>query len=509
VDFERLKKLTTALRQMQAGTLDQDLREPQSRGLVDDIEEKALVNFTTRWIGLIMTATLLSGGVAAQDFALPDPDGLDLPDNSILGPSYDDDAPMGSVESIPPSPTTMPRSAPTGMNGPDAMGPSRLVGETQMLSAPYDEGLPHEGVQPVGDPWQEWGPDAHPYSDWHGEPAIPESSGTWLNRGVWHLEAEAVAYYRIWNRHDIIIAAQDQNVESPAFFPALLQSNRVLWLTKSHPGNDVAVRTTLGRFLFRDENNRDHVGEFTVFGGGDWVQDNTITSSVPNGLFTPYHVAGSQNRDFDLSSAQRFMYSSRYNSFEANYRVKQRLGRDQMVMDPNGQWRRAANSGWHRDFLAGLRYFEFNELVDWRAEDIVTTGTDGRYIVTTRNDLFGAQVGGGIAYETGRWDVGVRSKIGLFLNDADAHSQLTFTDGLENFNRSTTEQELSFLTEVNLIGRWHLTPGFSLRAGLDLLFFESVAMAPHQINFLPVYSQITATGDPVYMGGSLGFECYW
>jgi hypothetical protein len=348
---------------------------------------------------------------------------------------------------------------------------------------------------------------------WDGEPAIPESSGTWLDRGVWFAEADAVALYRVWNRRAILYAAEDQNVEFQFFdYPPIsgrMQSNRILELSNSHPGKDVGVRTTLGRFLFRDEHNRDHVAEFTLFGAGDYVNDLAISSATDHNLFTPFTVAGSQNRDFDLSNFQRFIYTSRFNSFELNYHVKRRLGRDQMIMDPNGCWRRVANNGMQRDFLAGLRFLELIEHVDWTAEDIITDGVNGTYIVDTRNSLFGFQLGEGISYETGRWSIGTNAKVGLFINDADARSQLFFTSGGDNFDRFATEDELSFLAEWHATGRWHVTPNFSLRCGLDLLYFESVALAPHQINFLPVYNQITTSGDPVYMGGSLGFECYW
>lgn len=496
---------------MQGCSLDRGPRNSQSRGLVD-FEEIALVNFVTRSIGLIITATLFASGVAAQDFSLPDPDGLELPNESILGPGFDS-GPMDRIDSLPiPDARPMPAPGTDSTHYSDEMAPSRLVGPPQVMSGPYEpyeDDSSNTGFQPDGNPWQHWGPDDQPYLGWDGKPAVPESSGTWLDRGVWFGEVDAVVLTRVWKKSDVLYAAQDPNVTSPIFNPSLLQTNRVMWLKNSHPGKDVAVRATLGRFLMRDDHNRDHVIEFTAFGGGDWIQDISISATDGQFLFTPFDVAGSQNRDFSGSNFQRMIYTSRFNSFEANYHVKRRLGRDQMIMDPNGCWRRVANNGWKRDYLAGLRFFELIEHIDWTAENIIDTGTDGRYIVNTRNSLFGTQVGGGIGYETGRWNLGIHTKLGLYINDADARSQLYFSDDEENFDRFTTEDELSFLTEVNVRGRWYATPNTAIRASLDLLYLESVALAPDQINFLPVYSQITSTGDPVYLGGSLGFECYW
>jgi hypothetical protein len=65
------------------------------------------------------------------------------------------------------------------------------------------------------------------------------------------------------------------------------------------------------------------------------------------------------------------------------------------------------------------------------------------------------------------------------------------------------------MDQTQLIGRWHLTPGFSLRAGLQLLFVSSQAVAPEQANFISTYSRLNTRNDPYYMGGSLGFEGYW
>ena len=47
------------------------------------------MNFVTRCIGLSITATLLASSVAAQEFSLPDPDGVyTLWDNSNIIESY-------------------------------------------------------------------------------------------------------------------------------------------------------------------------------------------------------------------------------------------------------------------------------------------------------------------------------------------------------------------------------------------------------------------------------------
>jgi Putative beta barrel porin-7 (BBP7) len=458
----------------------------------------------TRYIGLTMVAmmsALLMGSVAAEDLPLPDPDGYMLPGESMLPESEEGMLPRRGTaandfaESHEPSLLTQP--------------PQRM--HEQLSSELYTEGPVMDGSYPIDPHASNYEVNPAGYIPGDGQPAPIESSGTWLNRGIWYVETDVVVLHRIWQRNDVLLAAEDPNVNSPNFFPSgiPLNTNRAMYLQAAHPGEDAGVRATLGRFLFRDSHNRDHTLEFTAYSAGDWVGDHLLTSAAPNGLFVPFAVDGG-NIDFDGSSLQRAIYSSRFNSFEMNYRMKKRLGRDQMVMDPNGYWRREASNGFNRNYLMGLRYLQMRETLDWTAEDILVNGADGRYLIHTGNDLIGFQMGEGIEYESGRWTVGISGKMALMVNDADSHSQLDFTASDTNdFNRRNTEDELSWLGEAHVLARYHVTPACSLRAGLDFLVLDSLALAPRQINFINGWSKVETGGNPYYLGGSLGFECYW
>lgn len=480
--------------------------ERHAAGKAENAEEIALVeNFATRWIGLLLLTTLLAGSVAAEDLPLPDPDGLDLPHDSLLY-SY-----PGDEEPLPSS-----RENSVRMHG---EAPSRLVAPPGIIDEPGPSGPqisePYLDGSYPGDPEQYEGYEldsaGHNYP-WDSQPAPIESSGTWIDRGVWYAEADAVALYRIWWRADVFVGAEDPNVNIPNSFPAAglgLNTNRTLYIPGAHPGGDAGVRTTLGRFLFRDDQNRDHSAEFTAWSAGDWVSDGTMSSANPNGLFVTFNLDGG-NRDFDGSSFQRVIYTSRLNSFELNYRMKRRLGRDRMVMDPNGHWRREASNGFTRNFLAGFRYVEVRETLDWTAQDIIVNGSNGRYLIHTGNELFGFQMGDGIEYQTGRWSVGLSGKLGLFWNHTTAHQQLDFTaDDNQDFERRATEAELSFIGDARALVRYHLTPASSLRVGLEFMTLDSLALAPRQISFDSGTSKIETGGQPYYLGGSLGFDFYW
>jgi hypothetical protein len=265
----------------------------------------------------------------------------------------------------------------------------------------------------------------------------------------------------------------------------------------------------LGHFLFRDSKNRDHTVEFTAFGGGDWHQHRQISSVTPNGLFVPFVIDGG-NRSFDNSTRQTIDYSSHYSSFEGNYRVRQRMDRDRLIMDANGHWHRAANAGFVRDYLVGLRIVEARDFLDWRAEDILNVGDDGTYWIFTDNDMFGFQMGYGMTFETARWSLGVQAKGGVYVNDALGRTVLDFTvDDTGDADLRLRENELAFLGEAKVIARWHLTPSFSLRASYELMYLTSQALAPNQATFITDFSYLNTSQDPFYHGASFGVEGYW
>ncbi|MCO6043353.1 BBP7 family outer membrane beta-barrel protein [Aeoliella sp. ICT_H6.2] len=333
---------------------------------------------------------------------------------------------------------------------------------------------------------------------WGCQPALTASSGTWLRRGWWYTEIEAVVLNRMWKRDDMTLG-QDSG------------STRKLLLKRSDPGAAGNVRLTLGRFLFRDVENRDHTIEFTAFGGGESTQDDTLTSSTDGQtLFVPTGISDF-NPAFDGAESMVVDYDSRFNSFEVNYRVKERLRRDRMMLTPGGEWVRTTNEGLTKQFLFGLRYFDLVDTLDWSATNISTfANEDGNYHVVTNNDMFGVQLGCSLLYERDRWNVELMGKGGPYINDVKAKSRFTITNDEDSSysvnNRDTT---LSFIGEMQLVGRYHLRPNISLKAGWQMMYVSAVAIAPDQLNFSPDEGRFPYTGDPFYNGGIFGLECYW
>ncbi|MCH7750617.1 MAG: BBP7 family outer membrane beta-barrel protein [Planctomycetes bacterium] len=362
------------------------------------------------------------------------------------------------------------------------------------------------------------------------EPVL-ESTGTWIRRGFWYAEVDAVIFKRDFNLDPIALIGQPVGISigpPPLFIQSVVQNQMVIDGNKS--ATEAVPRFTLGRFLFRDHHNRDHVGELTIYGGGEWTRQSQLDANPNNNLandprffsrtlIVPVEVDAG-NISFDGATSSQFRYDSRFNSFELNYHVKERMGRDHMEMEPSGHWVRRAGPSVSRSLLAGIRFFDLNEDLAWGASGIdidnnpATPAEVGDVRIHTDNDMIGTQLGFTWFYETARWSGGIRAKSGMYLNiiDVRINSVIPTPTNPVVTNSALEADEMSFIVETALIGKWHLRPNFSLRAGLDLLFVTSTALVPGQLtgSFLPSGpTSVVSNTDSVYLGGSIGFEGYW
>ena len=72
---------------------------------------------------------------------------------------------------------------------------------------------------------------------------------------------------------------------------------------------------------------------------------------------------------------------------------------------------------------------------------------------------------------------------------------LTASD-TDDFDRRATQAEISWIGEAEVLGRYHITPNCSLRAGLEFMVIDSLALAPRQINFINESNWIETGGNP-------------
>ena len=171
------------------------------------------------------------------------------------------------------------------------MPESVLEGDEQIDGDYTDEGSSseHYVTTPYVDSWEsgEYSEQFEPYvtDDYQmfqcNDPVL-ESTGTWIRRGFWYAEVDAVIFNHKFNRDGNPIIGQPVGNTS-----SVIQRNRYresVTGRRYQAGAEGVPRFTLGHFLFRDHKNRDHVGEFTVFGGGEWTQQARLDANPNNEL---------------------------------------------------------------------------------------------------------------------------------------------------------------------------------------------------------------------------------
>lgn len=361
------------------------------------------------------------------------------------------------------------------------------------------------------------------YQMFDSRPALLESTGTWLRRGHWFAEVDMVVFNRQIGRGGFGLMNQTVGMGVDSVGRTVLRNNFLL-IGGNGSGVEGMPRIKLGRFLFRDIHNRDHTAEFTIYGGGQWSQQSSLRAVTGTSQLATLEdkafpetlqVPGSLDRgnpSFDGATSSQYSYESQFNSFELNYHVKRRMQNDRMAMRPDGEWVRVATPTRTRSLIAGVRYFGMTDNLAWDAFEVPgpTSTATGNYRVRTDNKMFGFQLGFTQAHETSRWSIEFLAKAGGYVNRVDVDSTFSGTTTLTSGKTHLRGDTLAFLSEVQFLGKWHLRPNFSLRAGIELLYVDALALAPNQIDFLPGGStKMVNSNNNLYLGLSTGFEGYW
>ncbi|HEY6564352.1 MAG TPA: BBP7 family outer membrane beta-barrel protein, partial [Pirellulaceae bacterium] len=359
------------------------------------------------------------------------------------------------------------------------------------------------------------------------EPAPVYSTGTWFRRGDWFTIGE-FAYWTKDESRKVGIAFDGSVVpDGRIATPSSLSTRDAKH--KFEPG----LSLTLGRFLGRDAANRDHLFEIHFLGLFQWEGEATIRGLTGPSLDTLLNggtfgsnrviVPGQTVAGFTNTDVQSFTYDSDLNNLELNYSVRSRPGRDQMAMQPDGNWVRFKNAGCVKSVLGGLRLMRINELAQYLSRDdvlgTVNTVESGIYRVNTDNDVFGPQIGMDFADSYDEWSWGLRGKVGGLINLTDRRSIVSTTLTTFTNNQPTTtfaerqehinEEQFAFLAEVGAFGAYQLRPNLYVRAGYDVLFVSGLAVAPENMALAPAFMPMNISGDMVYHGGTVGFEALW
>ncbi len=175
------------------------------------------------------------------------------------------------------------------------------------------------------------------------------------------------------------------------------------------------------------------------------------------------------------------------------------------------------------EWLFGLRYLSVREQLEIYGErDLEITGgdvgpifgtEDGFYDISTRNNLFGPQIGARMRHWNDRLGWELSGKLGAFYNDA-AQRQLVvdFPDFELRPTTGASGSQFAYLSEVNLTGLFRLTQVWNLRAGYNLIYIGGLALAPDQLDFSSGEASgqgLNRSGGILLHGVNLGLEARW
>lgn len=326
-------------------------------------------------------------------------------------------------------------------------------------------------------------------------PAPAVSSGEWIRSGCWYTSQEVIYFSRSTSPKNEIRLATD--IRSAAVASDLAH----LDISPNAGGYAPGWRGTLGRYIGRDPRNRDHSVEFTFLGLTHWGDGASLTAKSPGSIFSnidPTNLVPV----FNASNFQSYRQTTQLNSFELNYRIARRLGRDQLVYSRDSTWVRRCDRALLPAVFAGVRGVAVPEKLEYLAE---SAAGNGSYNIATHNNLFGLQGGAELFYEHYEWRFGGKIFGGGLVNWANQSTAVrTPTVTRDEF---AEDHELSFVGGMTFQGAYQFTPNFAFRTSYDLLWVTNLALAQNQITFAPSNPpQMSVHHGLFYQGASIGLE---
>ena len=337
------------------------------------------------------------------------------------------------------------------------------------------------------------------------------SSGDWFWNGGWYVAGESLWMDRSRNNRRVVA---EQAYLDPFGVVRTLKFTSAAQPFNVAPG----ARVTIGKSLGRDHLDRDRAFEFIYYGGMSY-EDVDGRNAVNNGfLVSPLAPLAP---GFNGATAYASKFNSNFNSWEWNYKLRRRLGRDQLVMSPGGNWTRHAERGWLPALILGTRVANVNEqfsLASSRA-DATQDEFSGRYHIDAGNWLLGLNIGGELISQNEFYYWGLRGRAAPALTFANTAQQAAGIDtvlvppgGRQTvaFSDEATRTGPGFIGDLTLMAGWNITPNFALQVGYDFLWVAGMATATRQFNLdNRDVNAIDVGGQTFYNGVSFGFYGSW
>ncbi len=185
-------------------------------------------------------------------------------------------------------------------------------------------------------------------------------------------------------------------------------------------------------------------------------------------------------------------------------------------------------SRWGGSWLAGIRYFQFDDGFLFSSDEF-DDGFDGdpnevHYEVRMKNRLVGFQFGGGLTYRVNPcWTFYGLGKAGVYGNNIDQVQQVYGANGYalinsgawagETLHVHSQATELAMLAQFDLGARWQINCNWSLKFGYRVVGVSGVALsfdqAPADFSNVDDIANIDPNGSLLLHGGYAGLEFCW
>ena len=350
------------------------------------------------------------------------------------------------------------------------------------------------------------------------------SSGQWFSSGRWYGSAEVLVLSRSRNYRRVM--GYDPSVvgfPNPSLRPNLAGT----FVTTGVPFDLVpGARITLGEHLGRDDLDRDQSLEFTYYGGLSFFVRDNYNAMPSSFLVTP--LAGTilpGLPGFTYAQTYEATIGSNYNSVELNYKLDRRLGRDQLVMSPNGGWTKHAERGWLPAVLIGTRVANVDESFTFAStrRDATPSQFAGSYNIQTQNWLWGLNLGAELMSQNEFFYWGLRGRVTPAVSFAANQqaaagvntlppppSATQIARGAFSWRQVADQVGPGFLGDLTILGGVQVTPNFRVQVGYDFLWVAGIATATRQFNLDNVRpNSIDGGGQILYNGLSMGCEGSW
>jgi hypothetical protein len=389
---------------------------------------------------------------------------------------------------------------PTSAVGPEEPPATEAIPPEQPGMEAVPPGQREEG-QPEQAPGGTTLPDAEQVFE-EGQPSTPViSSNCWFAPDRWYVNA------------DFVVLNHDHALRDTRFaFDAALGSffseqNLSLGITEG-------ARYTIGLWRCQDTFGWDHAIEASFTGLEDWHRSFAFIGVLPGTINTFQNILGLAG--FGGADGAFFYYKSQFNSGGIDLRWTKRPGKDALVYDPNGFWKRQAEDGSVFTFLLGVHDAEYDERFNYsvRKNNVSPTVFGGDYANHTTNNLLGLHIGSELDYKHDLWYAGIRGGSTFCVNFAEVDANLKFVDSPATPAGSNSQNGFhtgpAAISELGFVAGWQIRPTLRLRTSYDFMWLTSVARAPDQVRlgaFQP--NAINVSAGQMFTGMSLGLEFNW